>query len=267
MFWQRAATSILLVPLLVYAVLRAPAMVFMAVFAVILLLTANEWLGVIAVKTLWRQASFLGMLALLFYTGCQYIAYGDTAFSVAVVLVFLVEVALLCYPQRQQWLQHTGFSLALGMLTLLLWGVSFVALWRQSRYALLFLLFLVWLVDSVAYGAGRLWGKRKLVPKISPNKTWLGLWVAMAAGMILGLIVFYWWPFFTFKLWLWLSIVVCTLLTSVVGDLLVSMLKRAYAVKDTGHLLPGHGGVLDRLDSLIAATPVFWCLLTHFSGM
>ena len=121
----------------------------------------------------------------------------------------------------------------------------------------LFVLVLVWAADTGAYFAGSRWGRRKLAPRISPGKSWEGLFgglalallVAVAAVPVLGLA------------WLQLPqllmLVMVTVLVSVAGDLFESLMKRHAGAKDSSHLIPGHGGVLDRIDSLLAALPVF----------
>jgi phosphatidate cytidylyltransferase len=121
----------------------------------------------------------------------------------------------------------------------------------------LFLFILVWLADSTAYLVGRRFGHTRLAPALSPGKTWEGVYGAFAVGSLflcIGAEVFEfsgrkWWGFFFLGL--------LTLLFSIVGDLLESLFKRMGAVKDSGCLLPGHGGALDRVDSLTAASPVF----------
>ncbi|MBL8260610.1 MAG: phosphatidate cytidylyltransferase [Candidatus Competibacteraceae bacterium] len=129
----------------------------------------------------------------------------------------------------------------------------------------LFLLLLVWVADIGAYFAGRRWGRRKLAPAISPGKTWEGaagggfatLLLALAGGSALG--VGGGWPGF-------LAVCMITVAFSVVGDLFESMMKRQCGLKDSGSLLPGHGGVLDRVDSLSAAAPVFLLGLYGIGG-
>jgi phosphatidate cytidylyltransferase len=129
----------------------------------------------------------------------------------------------------------------------------------------LFLFLLVWAADVGAYFAGRRWGQHKLAPAISPGKTWEGVAGASAATLILALLgaalldESVRWPTF---------VVVCLITAgfSIAGDLFESMIKRQCGVKDSGSLLPGHGGVLDRVDSLTAAAPVFLLGLYGISG-
>jgi phosphatidate cytidylyltransferase len=120
----------------------------------------------------------------------------------------------------------------------------------------LFLFLLIWVADIGAYFAGRRWGRRKLASIISPGKTWegaLGAGTAALALALAGAVVLDWgsrWPGFV-------AICMVTVGFSIAGDLFESMMKRQRGLKDSGSLLPGHGGVLDRVDSLTAAAPVF----------
>ncbi len=119
----------------------------------------------------------------------------------------------------------------------------------------------IWAADSFAYFVGKAYGKRKLAPHISPGKTVEGV-VGGAVGSVLFAILFcYFSPFMSFQTGvLWSGLVFLAALISVVGDLYESRLKRSAGEKDSGTLLPGHGGVLDRIDGLVAATPVFVAL-------
>ncbi|MDN6550199.1 MAG: phosphatidate cytidylyltransferase, partial [Enterobacterales bacterium] len=123
-----------------------------------------------------------------------------------------------------------------------------------------YVMFLVWGADSGAYMFGKLFGKNKLAPKVSPGKTWEGF----IGGLITSALISW-----GFGLYAPLAVVPATLLVcsivaalvSVLGDLTESMFKREAGIKDSGHLIPGHGGILDRIDSLTAAVPVFACLM------
>lgn len=125
-----------------------------------------------------------------------------------------------------------------------------------SPWLVLFVLMLVWLTDTAAYFAGRRFGRRKLAPRLSPGKTVEGVLGGLLATALWSLLL---WPLATgFITWLWLALLcLLTAVISVVGDLVESWLKRRRRLKDAGSLLPGHGGMLDRLDSLVAAVPVF----------
>ncbi len=133
---------------------------------------------------------------------------------------------------------------------------------ESGLLAILYLFFVVWVADIGAYFAGKAFGTTKLAPRVSPGKSWAGVWGGMAAvallavatGLLAGV------GFADILLLLIASVVVAAF--SVVGDLLESMLKRFRGIKDSSQLLPGHGGIMDRIDSLTAAIPVFALIIT-----
>jgi phosphatidate cytidylyltransferase len=135
--------------------------------------------------------------------------------------------------------------------------------WPAGHEAVLYSLLIVWLADSGAYFAGRAWGVRKLAPLVSPGKTVAGLWGGVAACVLLAVLA---------SLWRGQGMATLVFTTvvvgfySVVGDLLESHCKRFAGVKDSGNLIPGHGGVLDRFDSLLAAAPCLMLGLVLLGG-
>ena len=128
---------------------------------------------------------------------------------------------------------------------------------EPGEWILLYLLTLVWVADIGAYFSGRRFGKNKLAPTISPGKTREGVAGGLLANLCWMLVVYLLVDGWGIDLMLFLVIGVATVAISVVGDLSISILKREAGVKDSGRLLPGHGGILDRIDSVIAASPIF----------
>jgi phosphatidate cytidylyltransferase len=140
---------------------------------------------------------------------------------------------------------------AAGAAVLLPSGLAMTAL---EPLAVLLTLLLVWIADTAAYFVGRAWGKRKLAPAISPGKTWEGAMGGLVGAALYAIIL----AFFT-QQGAWLALVATALLigmASIVGDLFESAVKRRAGVKDSGALLPGHGGILDRIDSATASLPI-----------
>jgi phosphatidate cytidylyltransferase len=125
-----------------------------------------------------------------------------------------------------------------------------------ARGGLLTLFALVWAADIAAYFVGRALGRRKLAPQVSPGKSWEGFGGGMAGALLVGIAAGAWLQPSPGPWLLWLPLCVFVAAVSVVGDLTESLLKRLVGVKDSGTLLPGHGGVLDRIDSLLAAAPM-----------
>lgn len=149
------------------------------------------------------------------------------------------------------------FGFALGLPDYLPFGVYFS--WEA------FLLFvLIWSSDSFAYFAGRLFGKHKMAPTISPKKTWEGFAGGVVCTVILGGVIEYLHPELKGN-WMIVGLLVSTF--APLGDLIESQLKRTFGVKDSGNIIPGHGGVLDRLDSFILCAPIiyiYFMIITKF---
>ncbi|MGB2831560.1 MAG: phosphatidate cytidylyltransferase [Methylotenera sp.] len=165
--------------------------------------------------------------------------------------VFWIFVAPIWLITRKK-INHQLFLAILGILLLLATWVALNGLHSISPWLLLAVLGTVWLADSAAYFAGKNFGRHKLAPEISPGKTWEGVAGALLAVTFYGLVICY---YMHISRWLivglWLMVVL-----SIMGDLFESLLKRQAGVKDSSHLLPGHGGVLDRIDGLIPTLPL-----------
>lgn len=176
---------------------------------------------------------------------------------VASILTWLVSIYWIKnFPDADNWynvsLHLIGFVLISAAVT------AIYAVWHSSPWWLMYLFLLVWGADSGAYFIGRKFGKKKLAPKVSPNKSVEGLYGGIATTVIIMLVVQYSYLNLTaLQLILFLILSVITVFASVLGDLFESMIKRRAGIKDSGRVLPGHGGVLDRIDSLLAAAPIF----------
>jgi phosphatidate cytidylyltransferase len=148
-------------------------------------------------------------------------------------------------PRQTVWIGAAGFAVLVP---------TALAMVRLEPAVVLLALVLVWIADTAAYFVGRAWGRRRLAPSISPGKTWEG-----AAGGLIGATLYAIIIAFFIDAGAWLALVVTALLlgmVSIVGDLFESAVKRQAGVKDSGSLLPGHGGILDRIDSATAALPL-----------
>jgi phosphatidate cytidylyltransferase len=175
------------------------------------------------------------------------------------VLWLLIAVGLVFYRHHGNW-PLLARVLMLGLGLDLLWICVHCLVYLHYVYGgwtLLFMFTLVWMVDIGAYFCGRRFGRRKLAQVISPGKTWEGVFGGLAATLAWMLLVYALVDGVQLGLAAYLAIGLATVSVSIVGDLFESVLKREAGVKDSGALLPGHGGVLDRIDSVIAAAPVF----------
>ncbi|MFZ1642326.1 MAG: phosphatidate cytidylyltransferase [Candidatus Contendobacter sp.] len=260
MLKQRVITASVLALIALWVVLKLPAAGFGVVLLAVLLLGAWEWADLAGLAQPRGRLLYGGLVLTLI------LAVWPLAGRAALVAGLLIPVfAAWCYvlvwlwryagqPERQD---RPSMVAVAGVVALVAAWVALMGLRNEFGPGhVLFLLMLIWVADIGAYFAGRRWGRRKLAPAISPGKTWEGVWGAAAAAAAFALIgaavlgVGSRWPGFV-------AVCMVTVGFSIVGDLFESMLKRQRGVKDSGSLLPGHGGVLDRLDSLIAAAPVF----------
>ncbi len=172
-------------------------------------------------------------------------------------VTLLVASALFWLGVVPLWLSRkwraSPFSLALtGAIVLLPTWLALAGLRAYGPWTLLGIMAVVWLADSAAYFSGRRFGRRKLAPSISPGKTWEGAWGALLAVTLYGVGLVIWTrmsPVLIPGMWL-------LTLVSIEGDLFESLLKRQAGLKDSGNLLPGHGGVLDRIDALTSTLPL-----------
>lgn len=182
-------------------------------------------------------------------------------------------LGLLVYCTFFRPVMHVMADAAASIFCLLYTGFTLLALptlHEQSNGPSLvtFLFCVVWAGDVAAYYVGRAWGRRKLAPQLSPGKTWEGA-VASVVGSMLVAAGLVWLATllqqrdiailsFPDELWYWLVLAAIVNVAAQVGDLAESALKRSAGVKDSGSLLPGHGGVLDRIDALLLAAPALW---------
>ena len=143
---------------------------------------------------------------------------------------------------------------AVGFLVLIPLYLALITLYAADPMILLFALLIVWVADSGAFFAGKTLGRVKLAPKISPGKTWEGVIGGLAAVVLLTLL---WSVWVDTNLAVFVPFCMAVACVSIVGDLTVSMFKRTVGLKDSGGLFPGHGGILDRIDSVAAAAPLF----------
>lgn len=255
----RILTAFLLIPLVVWGIFALPQLYFAGINTVIILLAAWEWSRLSGWVDIRLRVLYV-LLVLILLPLVQFAAY-LTSFTLIFTIgstVWLLITAYLMYVRQQANLITLPKSLvAISGLFILAICWEALLILHIKPMLLMFMLVLVWLADTFAYFGGRWLGKNKLAVTISPNKTWEGFACGVIASFVIGGIGQ--WFFITpGKLHLGLCLMIAvTIIVSVVGDLFESILKRQQGLKDSGQLLPGHGGVLDRLDSLLAAAPLF----------
>jgi len=266
---KRVLTAAVLIPVVLFLVFLGPKLNWVFTLAVtgIAALAAWEFLG-LAEQGGARPPKFavMAVLGILFATNS---AWPDRTMAV----FCLLSLALLVYctfwrPVGQVMADATAsvFCLVYIGFTLL----SLPALHDESNgpSVVTFLLCAVWAGDTFALYVGRAWGKRKLAPTLSPNKTWEGAIGSMAGSLLAAGLLLYLATLlqrrditllsYPDETWYWLVLAAVVNVAAQLGDLAESALKRSVGVKDSGALLPGHGGVLDRIDALILAAPALW---------
>ncbi|WP_163558104.1 phosphatidate cytidylyltransferase [Halomonas sp. NO4] len=258
MLKRRVVTAAWLVPLALGGLFGLTGGAFALFTGAIVLLAAWEWTNLAGVTAQPRRglllAALAGLMALLWASGAARATW-PLWLGAAGWLVNLFWVTR--YPMRVAQWQSTPRRLAMGLWVLLPAWVGFNVLRDAGGVWLLFVLLLVWGADIGAYFSGRAWGRRKLAPAVSPGKSWEGVAGGLAVTLALALVFAAWQGLGVATGVALLVVTAVVTLVSVLGDLLESMLKRHRGIKDSSQLLPGHGGVLDRIDSLTAAVPLF----------
>lgn len=270
MLKQRICTAAILIPCVILAIFFLPTVVLAAIFGAIVLLGAWEWaklfkwdspglrLSFVAITFLVLFAEFyisrsaLGLQAVLWTAPVWWLIAGGWIYRYNQSKVTAAN-QLLPLSQRLK-------GLLIGLLVLTPPWLTLVTLHGSDIYGpryVLFLLLLIWLADTAAYVFGRSFGRRKLAPQVSPGKTWEGVFGALLSTGIFAVSGASLLNVPDDSRLIFVFICLVSVIFSIIGDLFESMIKRRAGVKDSGELLPGHGGVLDRIDSVTAAAPLF----------
>jgi phosphatidate cytidylyltransferase len=250
----RILTALALAIVLVAAVLYAPVPVTASVLGVVMLMGGWEWSAFLNVATSWRLLYVLALGALALIAFRYTLASAPFMLAMGLALAWWV-VALAWIIVAPARVGRVAAALA-GALALLPTWIALVRIdsrWSRGAEWTLFILALTFAADTGAFFAGRYFGRLRLAPRVSPNKTWEGVIGGMLMSLCLAVLGAVWFgvPALNF-----LPLCLAASGFSVIGDLTESLFKRHVHLKDSGHLFPGHGGVLDRIDSVTAATPV-----------
>lgn len=259
MLIYRVITAIILIPIVLIGLFLLPMTGFSLFVALILLIASWEWSRLMGLTHLGLRCLYvicIGIFLILSYlwSAWQYqVMIGTAWWCIATILVSLHK------HFRHLFTWHRLVKAIMGIVILIPCFAGFLCIREHShgRAYILLALIIVWAMDTGAYFAGKIWGKHKLAETISPKKTVEGLFGGLVVAIVVTAI-FCWLTHVSPLLWpKFIGLAIICALISVIGDLYESMLKRQVGIKDSGRILPGHGGLLDRIDSLTAAIPVF----------
>lgn len=259
MFMQRLITTLVLVPLVLLILFYAPSWFLGGIVLLILLAAGRECWQLIPLPTLSFQIGYLILLLFGLWACGLLFPYW---LGLGLVVWLFNCIAILTFPKSQDYWGYPAVVAGVCFLLLPLFIQCLIHLYYlpNGKTLLVYLLFLIWASDIGAYVTGKRLGKHKLIPQVSPGKSWEGALGGYFLAMIVTCVGFVYFKPSSMVLWFVLALLTVTI--SIFGDLFISILKRRCHLKDTGTLIPGHGGVLDRLDSMIAALPLFYFGLT-----
>ncbi len=272
----RVITALILFPLAVSAILLLPESAFAVFVAFIVLLGAYEWAGFARFPSVLAKMAYVLIAAVIIFSVwlMNFVLPASVMNYIALGFWLLAVILLSGYPDHFKFWRSTNLLVAvtgLFLLTLTWYSLisihsvkelSFAQTTISGPYLVLSVMMLVWLADTGAYFSGKRFGKHKLAPKISPGKTIEGV----LGGLLLAIIVVCLFTLYhggSAQDYLYIiAISAVSVIFSVIGDLMESMYKRQAKIKDSSNLLPGHGGILDRIDSITAAGPIFFISLS-----
>lgn len=304
---KRVLTAVVLIPLVLLAVFKAPLWLFAAIVGLIALVATKEFLDIAEAHgtTPFRRATYIFVSLLFLSVAGSQMAAGTQEFesqdhpylaialyiagaaqSAAILAPFLLLILGLARADKRESLPAAAFSsFGLAYVGIPLFLLILLRAGRGGVFYVVLLLLVVWAGDIAAYLVGSTMGKRSLAPRISPKKTWEGAAASLAASLLIGI------PLMQHSeavvgslqragfipsvaglayfpipnpyprvppLWAGILLIITINVAAQFGDLAESVMKRGAAVKDSGTILPGHGGVLDRIDALLFAAPVVW---------
>ena len=258
MLKQRIITALVLLPLVLGAIFYLPTQWFALAMVVPVVVAAWEWANIMGLQAPAARAGY----ALLVVVGLalEYWVKLDMVLAFSVIWWSCAVILVRAYPEKVTLWDSRSVQGGIGLLLLLpaWWGLVVLHRQEDGSWWLLYAFLLVWGADTGAYFAGRALGKHKLAPAVSPGKTVEGLLGGLAVTVVIALLVATQTEALqSLGLGWFLLVSLVAVVGSVFGDLAESMFKRHRGIKDSSQILPGHGGVLDRIDSITAAVPLF----------
>lgn len=276
MLKQRLLTAAIMIPLLLASVIWLPATYFAIFIGIISIIGAWEWAGFMQLsfpsQKIIYVTVFVVALGICWFVTSKFL---DTAFYILLASMIWWLCALLLifsFPKHTELCGYKIVSGIIGLMVLVPCWLSIATLHNNYEHGIQLVIYLfavIAVADSGAYFGGRLLGRTKLAPRVSPGKSWEGV----LSGLIsVGILAYFSDAIVLrqsldgYSIGIFIGITLLTAAFSIVGDLNESMFKRRVSLKDSGLILPGHGGVLDRIDSMTAAAPLFAICIRWFLG-
>jgi|TARA_B110000977_G_C11090530_1_gene496674 phosphatidate cytidylyltransferase len=263
----RIATALVIAPLTLAAVFLLSPQAFALFMALIVLMAAWEWTAMMRlVSRSQRTVYVLSVLFAIVVAQKSLPHYEQIIFTTAAVWWLVATVLVVLYPRAcALWCGRVSKGVVGFLVLVPTWAAMvYIRELEQGPWLIVYMFLIVWGADTGAYFAGKRFGKRKLMPQVSPAKSWAGIGGASVTVLLVTLSTQQYLNFsqnLSFGIY---GLALVLLFVSVVGDLTESMFKRQCGIKDSGSILPGHGGIMDRIDSLTAAAPVFALCLIFF---
>ncbi len=281
---QRIISALIAIPLFLAIILFAPQVIYLAFWHLCIIVCSYEFFkirGLCKVKSL-ISAILVGSVApLLFYINIFNNYSIDNLWKIIIIILSSIVILSWCIfipiffskYNKNQLLVINNILLFFMWFCIITCFFMFVAVWNNAdekfgntRYILLLILVTIWANDAGAYFVGKAIGKRKFSPIISPNKTWEGFWGGVVVATLTMTIICFAFPILDGYEAVYVLIVAPIIaIFATVGDLFQSMLKRMAGVKDSGNIMPGHGGVFDRIDSWLSVGSMFIALISIYS--
>lgn len=273
---KRVLTAAVLIPIVLAIIFFAPPWLFAVFVAAVALLAAREYLDLLKGYGMepfscatWVIGIVFAIAAIAGLPRATVLPHSALIFFLPIFVIGLLIV--LALAMRRPDLRTAFPSAALSMIGVLYVGLPLLLIVEmvlrakfdnRARMLVLILLLFVWIGDTAAYYVGRALGRHKMAPRISPGKTWEGGIASILGAVAVGVLAWWLLPRYgwgdTGSLAYWIALAIVVNIAAQAGDLVESMIKRGAGVKDSGALLPGHGGMLDRIDALLFAAVAMW---------
>lgn len=268
---KRTVFGAIYVAIIVLACLVGVPYCFGAIFLTLSVMSVHEFCHITHTPLLQTICSML-LTACLFCLGWEMNAMvkiePTVIFSLLYIIILIISIVTVLFQQETKALEVWG-NLLIGQL-FIAFPFFLMNILITKPYLLLALFIVIWINDTGAYCVGSLIGKHKMIPRVSPGKTWEGLVGGIVFGMAAGYLLFadpLHWTGLNYGVWESLILSFVIVVFGTLGDLIESLIKRNLGIKDSGNVLPGHGGFLDRFDSVLLATVAMSLTLLIFKGM